>query len=106
MPAPHRTRPRLPETSEAQRRARLAWNKGLTGKGRPPAASTPFEVCTADGCGSPAAAHGRPPAAGMVQVRGSADGAAAHWYCPGRCAAIARARAELRAVPMRQGGDR
>ncbi|MFI5685856.1 hypothetical protein [Streptomyces sp. NPDC051636] len=91
--------------SETQRQARLAWNKGLTGKGRLPAAATPFEVCAADGCGTPVVGA-LPPAAGLVQVRGAADGAAAHWYCPGRCTVLARTRAEIRAIPRRPGGDR
>lgn len=99
-------RPRLPETSEGQRRARLAWNGGKTGTSRRPAVTSVVDACTVDGCGSPATIGDRPPAASMVQVCGSADGAAAHWYCPSRCAAIARARAELRAIPMRSDGDR
>lgn len=97
-------RPRLPETSEGQLKARLAWNKGLTGKGRPAANTSVIEACTINGCGTPVVGR-RPPAAGMVQVRGAADGAAAHWYCPGRCTAIARARADLRSIPMRPGGE-
>ncbi|MFF9123211.1 hypothetical protein ACF09J_07915 [Streptomyces sp. NPDC014889] len=96
-------RPRLRETSEAQKKARLAWNAGLTGKGRPPAEQTVIEACTVDGCGTSAVGR-RPPVARMVSVAGSADGAAAHWYCPGRCAAIARARADIRSIPMRPGG--
>ncbi|MFF7901219.1 hypothetical protein ACFZCV_20840 [Streptomyces sp. NPDC007920] len=96
-------RPRLRETSEAQKKARLAWNQGLTGKGRPEAEQAVVEACTVDGCGTPAV--GRvPPVARMVSVAGSADGAAAHWYCPGRCAAIARARADIRSIPMRPEG--
>jgi len=97
-------RPRLPEVSEGQRKARLAWNEGKTGKSRQPADTAAVEACTVDGCGIPAIGR-RGPGAGMVQVRGAADGAAAHWYCPGRCAAIARARADLRAIPMRPGGE-
>ena len=93
MPS-RRVRPRLPEVSENQRKARLAWNQGLTGSSRP-----------ADGCGTPVVGR-RAPAADLDHARGAADGAAAHWYCPGRCAAIARARAELRAIPMRPGGER
>jgi len=104
MPS-RRVRPRLPEVSENQRKARLAWNQGLTGSSRPADERPAFEPCPADGCGTPVVGR-RAPAAGMVQVRGAADGAAAHWYCLGRCAAIARARAELRAIPMRPDGDR
>jgi len=96
-------RPRLPETSEGQLKARHAWNEGLTGKARPPAQTAVVEACTVDGCGTPTG--GPRPDAHMVQVRGAADGAAAHWYCPDRCAAIARARADLRAIPMRQAGE-
>ena len=97
-------RPRLPEVSESQHKARLAWNQGKTGKGRPADTTLPYEACTVDGCGT-AATDPRPPTAGMVQVHGAADGAAAHWYCAGRCSAVARARAEIRAIPMRPGGD-
>lgn len=93
-------RPRLPETSDGQRQAALAWNQGLTGTPRPPDETTVVEVCTAVACGSPATGSDSP-SNGMVEVRGSTDGAAAHWYCDGRCAAIARARAELRAIEMR-----
>lgn len=96
-------RPRLPETSEGQLSAKHAWNQGMTGKPRRPEQAAVVETCTVDGCGTPT---GRPrPAAHMVQVRGAADGAAAHWYCPVRCAAIARARADLRAIPLRQDGE-
>lgn len=98
-------RPRIPETSDAQKRARQAWNQGLVGAGRPANERAAFEPCPVDGCGTPVVGR-RPPADGMVQVRGSADGAAAHWYCPDRCAAIAAVRAELRAIPMRPGGER
>lgn len=97
-------RPRLPETSEAQLKARYAWNQGKTGKPRKPADTAVVETCTVDGCGTPVVSR-RPPVRDMVQVHGAAEGAAAHWYCPGRCAAIARARAELRAIPMRPGGE-
>jgi hypothetical protein len=98
-------RPRLPETSEAQLKARHAWNGGKTGKPRKPADTAAVEACAVAVCGSPVTSD-RPPADGMVQGRGAADGAAAHWYCPGRCAAIAHARAELRAISIRPGGDR
>ncbi|MCI3277566.1 hypothetical protein [Streptomyces cylindrosporus] len=59
-----------------------------------------IEACHVDGCGTPAS--GPRPAPGMVRVPGSKDGAAAHWYCPGRCAAIARARTDLRNVGGRR----
>jgi len=103
MPTPAQ-RPRLPEVTEGQRKARLAWNGGKTGTSRPTVDTPVVEACTLEACGTPAV--GRPPADGMVTVRGAADGAAAHWYCEGRCSAIARARAELRAIPARRGGDR
>lgn len=98
-------RPCLSETSPGQLRAKAAWNGGKVGKARNPADHPVIETCTVDACGSPAASS-RPPAHGMVQVRGAADCAAEHWYCAGRCAAIARARAELRAIPMHPGGGR
>jgi len=104
MPS-RRVRPKLPEVSENQRKARLAWNQGLTGTARPADERPAFQACTVDGCGTPVVDR-RPPAAGMVQVRGAADGAAAHWYCPARCAAIARARADIRTITMRPGGER
>ncbi|MFE1925843.1 hypothetical protein ACFW91_25130 [Streptomyces asoensis] len=100
-----RVRPKLPEVSESQCQSRLAWNQGLTGQPRPPAERPAFEPCPAVFCGAPVVGR-RAPAAGMVQVRGAADGAAAHWYCPDRCAAIARARADIRAIPLRPGGER
>jgi hypothetical protein len=103
MPS-RRVRPRLIVVSEGQKRAQQAWNQGLVGKGRPAAATAAVEPCTVEGCGTPAT--GQAPAARMVQVAGSADGAPAHWYCPGRCAVIARTRAELRAIPLRPGGER
>lgn len=104
MPRPSSQRPRMQETSDGQRKAALAWNQGLTGKSRPPATSAAVESCPVDGCGSPTG--GPRPKARMVQIRGSQDGAAAHWYCPDRCAAIARARAEIRSIPLRRDGDR
>lgn len=97
-------RPHLPEVSASQRKARLAWNAGLTGKGRPANEPVAVQACAVTECGT-AVIGRRPPTAGMVQVGGSQDGAAAHWYCPDRCAAIARARAELRSIPMRRGGE-
>jgi hypothetical protein len=103
MPA-RAQRPRLPETSEGQLRAKHAWNQGMTGKPRPPEQTAVVETCTVDSCGSPTT--GPTPRTYMVRVLGAADGAAAHWYCRGRCAAIARARADLRSIPMRRAGDR
>lgn len=96
-------RPRIPETSESQKKARLAWNKGLTGNSRPAEDTAVVHACTVDGCGSPT--HEPRPDTSMVRVADSKDGAPAHWYCPDRCAAIARARAELRAIPMHPGGE-
>ncbi|MFJ6659677.1 hypothetical protein ACIQNG_25490 [Streptomyces sp. NPDC091377] len=71
---------------------------------RPPAEAAAAARCTVDGCGSEAT--GPAPSAGMVPVTGAGDGAGAHWWCAGRCAVLARTRAELRAVPMRSGGGR
>ncbi len=48
-------RPRLPETSEAQRRARQAWNGGLVGTARGGDHIPLFHTCTAPGCGKCAA---------------------------------------------------
>ncbi|MDX2700338.1 hypothetical protein [Streptomyces ipomoeae] len=92
-------RPRLPEVSEKQRKAKLAWNKGLTGPSRGAADLPVVQACTVDGCGT--AATGPAPA-GLVPVAGSKDGAPAHWYCAGRCAAIARARADIIAATLRK----
>lgn len=98
-------RPRLPETSEGQRTAAHIWNEGqLSGKPRRPADTPVIEICAVDACGSPVTSSASAPT-GMVEVRGSEDGAAAHWYCEGRCAAIASARAEIRAIPMRPGTE-
>lgn len=48
-------RPRLPEVSATQRKARLAWNKGLTGTSRAGDDRPLIHTCTADGCGACAA---------------------------------------------------
>jgi hypothetical protein len=98
---PTRTqRPRLPEVSETQRKAREAWNQGKTGKGRPAATAPVVETCTVDGCGSTA---DQPlPNASMVPVHVPDSSEPARWYCPGRCAAIGRALADLRSID--QGG--
>ncbi|MGW1527569.1 hypothetical protein [Streptomyces sp. NPDC002159] len=58
------------------------------------------ELCRAEGCGTPTT--NPRPAPHMVRVDGSKDGAPEHWFCPGRCAGIARARQDLRA----SGGPR
>lgn len=91
-------RPRLPEVSEGQQRARHAWNKGLTGKPRPAADTAVVEVCTVDGCGS--LADQPQPNAAMVCVHVVDSREPARWYCPGRCAAIGRARADLATIPL------
>ncbi|MFF9279567.1 hypothetical protein [Streptomyces griseosporeus] len=96
-------RPRLPEVSKGQRRARQDWNRGLVGRSRPAADSSPVPVCTVDGCGS--LANHRPARAAMVRVEVPGTGEPARWYCPGRCAAIGRARAELRGIDRAQGGE-
>jgi hypothetical protein len=57
-------RPRLPETNDAQRKARQAWNGGLVGAPRVGDHIPLVHTCTVPGCS--------------------------------RCAAIARARADLR----------
>ncbi|WP_369043421.1 hypothetical protein [Streptomyces sp. Midd1] len=98
-------RPRLTpkgpgEKSPGQKAADAAFKAGRTGKNLPQSAVV--EGCAVDDCGAPSGPRQRkPPAPGMVRVRGAADGAASHWYCPGRCAAIANARADLRT-----GGNR
>jgi hypothetical protein len=57
-------RPRLPEVSATQRKAKLAWNQGLTGTSRTAADLPLIHTCAVTGCT--------------------------------RCAAIDRARADLR----------
>src|SRR5687768_15894381 len=94
-------RPRLPEVSENQQRARHAWNKGLTGKPRAASDTAVVETCTVDGCGSPA--DQPQPNAAMVRVHVPDSREPARWYCPGRCAAIGRARADL--ATIHTGGD-
>jgi hypothetical protein len=96
-------RPRLPEVSETQRKARQAWNKGKTGKSRPADSAPVVETCTVGGCGSLADQPQPDGAMVRVQVAGSTD--PARWYCPGRCAAVGRALADLRSIEHR-GGDR
>ncbi|WP_314411424.1 hypothetical protein [Streptomyces sp. DSM 40484] len=93
-------RPHIPETSESQKKARLAFNAGATGTGRKPADLPVVETCRIEACGTPTG--GPRPGPGMVQVAGAQDGAPAHWYCPDRCAAIARAHADLRSGGHRQ----
>lgn len=91
-------RPRIPETTAGQKKARLAWNRGETGTGRKPADLPVVETCHVEECGTPTGG----PLPGMTQVAGARDGAPAHWYCDDRCAAIARARADLRTNGHRQ----
>ncbi|MFJ8006165.1 hypothetical protein [Streptomyces fagopyri] len=59
-----------------------------------------IEVCRNDSCGTPG--NQPRPSDGMVKVAGSADGASSHWYCPVRCASIARAKADLRKIGARR----
>lgn len=93
-------RPRIPETSENQRKARMAWNGGKAGKSKPLVISPVVEVCHVEECGTPT--DGPRPGRDMAMVAGSKDGAASHWYCLGRCEAIAHARADLRTGGHRQ----
>ncbi|MFF9215575.1 hypothetical protein [Streptomyces viridosporus] len=93
---PRSQRPRLPETSKSQKHARHAWNKGLTGEGRPAADTPVVEVCTVDGCGT--TADQPKPAAAMRRIHVPDSREPARWYCPGRCAAIGRARADLATI--------
>lgn len=93
-------RPRLPEVSATQLQARLAWNQGKTGKGRPAASAPAVETCTVDGCGN--LANQPRPNGSMVRVHVAGSTDPARWYCPGRCAAIGRALADLRSID--QGG--
>ncbi|GGX99029.1 hypothetical protein [Streptomyces fructofermentans] len=99
---PRSQRPRLPESSSSQKAAKYAWNGGLTGTSKQAGNLPVVEVCTTDGCGAPSS--GPAPRAAMVQVHGAGSDAAAHWYCHGRCAAIAAARADLRTGGHRQAG--
>jgi len=96
-------RPRLPETSAAQKRARQEWNGGKVGAGRAPAAMPAVEACPVDGCGS--LADQPKPSRIMVRVRVAGTGEPARWYCPGRCAAIGRALAEIRSIGRPQDGE-
>jgi hypothetical protein len=43
-------RPRLPETSENQRKARHAWNQGMTGASRTADILPLVHTCTVTGC--------------------------------------------------------
>ncbi|MYS44071.1 hypothetical protein GTY23_23130 [Streptomyces sp. SID5998] len=94
-------RPRLPETSEGQKRARQAWNGGQVGVGRKPASAPAVETCGVDGCG--ALADQPKPAADMVRVEVTGTGEPARWYCPGRCTAIGRALADIRSIDTTKG---
>ncbi|MCM8548953.1 hypothetical protein [Streptomyces sp. STCH 565 A] len=97
-------RPRLPETSPGQLKAKHAFNSGLAGVPRPAADMTVVAECTADGCGS-LAADQPTPQRGMLRIEVSGTGEPARWYCPGRCAAIGRAVADLRGIDRARGGD-
>ncbi|WP_405909602.1 hypothetical protein OG742_37370 [Streptomyces sp. NBC_00828] len=86
-------RPRIPETSDNQRKARLAWNAGETGASRPPVISPIVERCTVDGCGTTADQPKPRPGMQLVPAQGQEPG---RWYCPGRCTAIGQAITDLR----------
>ncbi|MET9729741.1 hypothetical protein ABZZ79_03440 [Streptomyces sp. NPDC006458] len=96
-------RPRLPEVSDSQRKARQEWNSGKVGQSRTPADLAVVEVCTVDGCGD--LADQPRPAAGMVRVEVADSREPARWYCPVRCAAIGRALADLATIPVRGAGE-
>lgn len=89
-------RPRLSETSPGQKRAAKAWNGGMTGTSKRPAVIAVVEECTVPGCGADTTVP--LPAASMVRVHVDGTSEPARWYCPGRCAAIGRALAELRGI--------
>ncbi|MEW2451251.1 hypothetical protein AB0896_27460 [Streptomyces parvulus] len=95
-------RPRIPETSVGQMQAKWAFNSGRTGKPRPQADTAVVEKCTVDGCGTPAYQYR--PAPAMVRVEVPGTGEPARWYCPGRCAAIGRALADIRGADRQNGG--
>ncbi|MEV6125178.1 hypothetical protein AB0M23_32500 [Streptomyces sp. NPDC052077] len=99
---PRAQRPRIPETSRGQRAARQEWNGGLAGAPRPAVVLRPVEPCPTDGCGALATGPRHIPDAVHVEVPGT--GQPARWYCPGRCAAIGRALAEIRGIPPHATG--
>lgn len=84
------------QADDATQHARQQWNRGQTGTGRPAASTPVVETCTVTGCGSTADKPRRDASMVSVLVPGSSE--PARWYCPGRCAAIGRALADLRSV--------
>ncbi|MFH9977907.1 hypothetical protein ACH4ND_01340 [Streptomyces sp. NPDC017179] len=82
--------------AESTQRARQQWNRGMVGDSRPATSAPVIETCTVDGCGITADQPAPSPAMVRIHVPGSTD--PARWYCPGRCAAIGRALADLRSV--------
>ncbi len=89
--------------TKARTAARYEFNQGLAGKPRPAADTAVVEPCPVDGCGTAATGRAKPQR-GMIRVQVPGTGEPARWYCPGRCAAIGRALAEIRGID-RQGGE-
>lgn len=86
-------RPRIPETSEGQRKARLAWNGGKTGTSKQTVIAPVVERCTVDGCGT---TSDEPKSRAPMRLVPAAGQEPGRWYCPGRCTAIGRALRDLR----------
>lgn len=93
----------MPKTRKPRKSSpRFEFNGGLVGKPRAAANTAVVEPCTVDGCGTTADQPRPAPAMASVEVPGT--GEPARWYCPGRCAAIGRALAEIRGID-RPGGE-
>ncbi|MEV8124826.1 hypothetical protein AB0P07_12035 [Streptomyces sp. NPDC085944] len=93
----------MPKTRKPRKSSpRFEFNGGLVGQSRPAANTAAVEPCTVDGCGT--TADQPRPAPAMIRVEVAGTGEPARWYCPGRCAAIGRALADVRGID-RPGGE-
>ncbi|AYD81645.1 hypothetical protein SEA_KROMP_44 [Streptomyces phage Kromp] len=97
----------MPKASKPRRSSpRFEFNGGLIGAPRPAANTAAVERCTVHGCGTAVdPTDRRKPQRGMVRVHVPGTGEPARWYCPGRCAAIGRALAEVRGIDRQDGGE-
>lgn len=84
------------------------WNGGrYTGANRTQPRPRKFgpvvDACGVVVCGTPGSEPSPRPR--MARIEGAGEGGQSAWYCPGRCTAIARARADLRS-DGHLGGER
>ncbi|MFF3643432.1 hypothetical protein [Streptomyces sp. NPDC002564] len=84
--------------------SKLGWNEGRTTREITLSTqnSPVVALCTVDGCGTEATKPRPAPHMVTVSVRGSSE--PPRWYCPGRCRAIGKALADIRAIPTTREG--